>query len=62
MEQPGECKVQYRKWSNQRTYMRDPWTRTMVGALTEGVGVAGWRPGKGRKIRTTVIAQSIKYN
>ena len=22
----GYCKIQYRKWSSQRTYMHDPWT------------------------------------
>ena len=29
-EKPWGCKVQYRKWSSQRMYMPDPWTRTMV--------------------------------
>ena len=25
-EQPWGYKIQYRKWSHQRTYMHDPWT------------------------------------
>ena len=25
-EQPWQCKLQYRKWSSQRTYTHDPWT------------------------------------
>ena len=29
-EQPWGCKVQYRKWGNQRTYTHEPWTWTMV--------------------------------
>ena len=33
----------------------------MVGGLPEGVGVLGGG-GKGGNIRTTVIAESIKYN
>ena len=42
-EQPWGCKLQYRKWSSQRTHTHDPWTQTMVGELPEGVGGAGWR-------------------
>ena len=42
--------------------MHDPWTPTMVRGLPEEVGVARWRRSKGGKIRTTVIAQSRKYN
>ena len=42
--------------------MHDPWTRTMVRGLPEGVEGAGWSGDKGGKIRTTIITQSIKYN
>ena len=33
------CKVQHTEHGSQRTYMRDPWTWTMVWGLPEGVGV-----------------------
>ena len=36
-------KVQYRKWSSQRTNTHDQGTRTMMWGLPEGVGGAGWR-------------------
>ena len=35
------CKVQYRKWSRQRTYMHDPWTGTIVWGYPEGWGRGG---------------------
>ena len=37
--------------------MHDPWARTMVWGLPEGVGVAEWRGANGGKNGTTVIAQ-----
>ena len=43
--------------------MHNPWTWTTLWGLPEGV--RGWwlgEGGKGRKIGTTVIAKSIKYN
>ena len=33
----GDMKGMYRKQSSQRTYMHDPWTRTTVWGLPEGV-------------------------
>ena len=42
---------------SQRTFMQDPWTRTMIWGLAEGVGCgAGWRWAKGKKAGITVIA------
>ena len=36
--------------------MNDPWTKTMMEGLPEGVGYAGWSGDKGGKIRMPVIA------
>ena len=56
-EQSWGCKVQYRKWSSQRTYMYDPWTWTMVWELPEGVAEGVLSGGRQRGNNwTTVIA------
>ena len=63
IEQSWGCEVQHRKWSSHRTYIG----RTHGhGPPHSGDGLRGSRglggEGKGGKIGTTVIAQSIKYN
>ena len=56
------CKVQHRKWSSQRTHMRDPWAWTTVWRWPEGMWGSRVEGSKEEKIGTTIIAKSIKYN
>ena len=44
-----ECKVQYRKWNNQRTYTYDPW-HELGGGIARGNGGARWKWAKGEKL------------
>ena len=49
-EQSRRCEVQRRESSSQRTYTHDPWSRTTVWGLPEGVGRYGWRRTKRVKL------------
>ena len=46
---------------SQRTYVKDPWTWTVVWGLAMEVGGGLYGGGKMGEIETTVVPQAIKY-